>query len=295
MNLIAGLTLALIGSGSGTIAPTPSALEATRAITYCVRDRIELKLDVIKARTSNPSAPAPAILFLHGGAWRDGRRDGPNPVQYELAQRGFVCIQADYRLSQEGRFPAQLYDVRAALSWIQLNAEAWGIDPQRIGVWGMSAGGHLALLSAYANESMFEPDTRPVRVQAVAAIMPTTDILGIYRYRLNQKNVRSDLVGAASPETQLLGGNPEELKELARAASPAAHVTPDDPPTWLVHGVRDETVPAQQSQSLATILSKAQVRRQLVLLAGLGHEAKWDLFQDGVVTFFQRELGTPIR
>lgn len=273
----------------------PSALEATRAITFATRDRIELKVDVIRSRNADATKSVPAILFLHGGAWRDGRRDAPNPVQYELAQRGYVCFQADYRLSQEGVFPAQLHDVRAAINWIKDNAVAWGVDPNRIGVWGMSAGAHLALLAAYAQDAMTEPETRPVRVQAVAAVMPTTDILGIYRFRLNQKNVRSDLVGPASPESQLLGGNPEQLQDLARAASPISYVNPNNPPTWLVHGIHDETVPVQQSQTLATMLGKAKVRRQLVLLAGLGHEAKWDLFQDGVVTFFQRELGSPTR
>lgn len=293
MLCFAGVILALASGGSGS--SLPSSLEATRSITFATRDRIELKIDVIKSRRSLGGQAAPAILFLHGGAWRDGRRDLPNPIQYELAQRGYVCFQSDYRLSQESPFPAQLHDVRAAINWIKENAEAWGVDASRIGIWGMSAGAHLALLTAYAGDAMTENGTNPVRVQAVAGVMPTTDVLGIYRYRLAQRNVRSDLVGQSSPETQLLGGDPEQLQDLARAASPVNYVTPDAPPTWLVHGVNDDTVPAQQSQMLASLLGKAQVRRQLVLLAGLKHEAKWDLFQDGVVTFFQRELGAPSR
>ncbi|MBL8059489.1 MAG: alpha/beta hydrolase [Chthonomonas sp.] len=293
MSLIAGAVLAVVFSGSSN--SLPSSLEATRAITFATRDRIELKMDVIKSRRSLGGQAAPAILFLHGGAWRDGRRDLPNPIQYELAQRGYVCFQADYRLSQEAPFPAQLHDVRAALNWIKDNAEAWGVDPNRLGVWGMSAGAHLALLTAYSKDALPEKDAKPVRVQAVAAVMPTTDVLEMYRFRLLQRNVRSDLVGQASPEAQLLGGDPEQLKDLAKAASPTSYISSDLPPTWLVHGVKDQTVPAQQSQTLASMLGKAQVRRQLVLLAGLKHEAKWDLFQDGVVTFFQRELGTPSR
>lgn len=289
--MFAGAILAVVCGGSG--GSLPGSLEATRAITFATRDRVELKMDVVKSRRSLGVQSAPAILFLHGGAWRDGRRDLPNPIQYELAQRGYVCFQSDYRLSQESPFPAQLHDVRAAINWIKENADAWGVDPNRIGVWGMSAGAHLALLAAYSKDALPEKDAKPVRIQAVAAVMPTTDILDIYRFRLGQKNVRSDLVGSASPEAQLLGGDPFQLQELAKAASPVSYVSHDSPPTWLVHGVKDDTVPAQQSQTLAILLGKAQVRRQLVLLAGLKHEAKWDLFQDGVVTFFQRELGSP--
>lgn len=273
----------------------PASLEITRGITFASRGRIELQLDVIRSKRVDFRRPAPAILFFHGGAWRDGRRDAPNPIAWELAQRGYVCIQADYRLSQEEVFPAQLHDARAAVRWVKENADAWGVDGSKIGVWGMSAGGHLALLTAYAPEILLEANTQPIRVQAVAAIMPTTDVLSIYRFRLTQRNVRADLIGAASPEAQLLGGNPETLAAQARLASPIHHVSPDDPPTWLVHGIKDETVPYQQSQSLLSVLTRQKVRSQLILLSGLGHEARWDAFQDGVVTFFERELGPVAR
>lgn len=273
----------------------PANLEATRSIVHATHDRIELQLDVIRSRDFQSTKPAPAVIFLHGGAWRDGRRDAPNPVQFELARRGFICVQASYRFSQEALFPAQLHDARSAVRWTLANADAWGIDRNRIGIWGMSAGGHLALLTAYAPAAFPEPGLEPVRVQAVAAVMPTTDLLSIYRFRMNQKNVRADLVGPASPEAQLLGGNPEERVELARQASPVNWVSNDDPPTWLVHGVRDDTVPYQQSRTLASLLDRAKVRNNLVLLAGLGHEAKWEAFEDGVVSFFRRELGNPIR
>lgn len=268
----------------------PDSITVTKGMIYQTRGVTELKIDAYVSKKA-ASRKRPAILFLHGGAWRDGRRDMPNPVTWQFAEQGYAAFQCDYRLSQEAVFPAQLYDVRAALRWIKSNADSWNIDPDKIGIWGMSAGGHLALLTAYSSGEYEEKNVDPVRVNAVGAIFPTTDILQVYRYRLAQKDVRSDLVGIASPEYQLLGGDPEKLRDMAKIASPTFFVSKDDPPTWLVHGYNDDVVPIEQSRNLLSLLTQYKVRSQLVVLSSLRHEAKYDAFQSGIVAFFQRELG----
>jgi acetyl esterase/lipase len=270
----------------------PESIAVTKGIIYQTRGITELKIDAYLSTKISPKK-RPAILFLHGGAWRDGRRDMPNPVTWQFAELGYAAFQCDYRLSQEAVFPAQLHDVRSALRWIKANADRWNIDPEKIGVWGMSAGGHLALLTAYSSGENEEPNVEPIRVNAVGAIFPTTDILQVYRYRLAQKDVRSDLVGIASPEYQLLGGDPERMRDMAKFASPTFYVSSDDPPTWLVHGYNDDVVPIEQSRNLLTLLTQNKVRSQLVILSSLRHEAKYDAFQSGIVSFFQRELGPP--
>lgn len=286
------LNAALISLVLGTSKPLvmPENLQVASGLVFSNQGRIELKIDVVR-RPNFSNKPQPAVLFLHGGAWRDGRRDMPNPVQWELALRGYVCFTCDYRLSQEAIFPAQLLDVRDALKWIATHSSEYGVDSTRIGIWGMSAGGHLASLAAYAPDAFLREGESPVKVRAIAAIFPTTDLVQITKSRLNQKNVRSDLIGAASPEAQLLGANPMQRPDLAAAASPVTYITPDDPPTWIIHGLKDETVPVEQSRIMAASLAKAKVRHQLQVVPNLAHEAKYDLFEDSIVRFFDRELG----
>ncbi len=118
--------------------------------------------------------PVPVVVHVHGGGWRRGSRREPLPVLgagfYDtLAAEGFAVAAIDYRLSGEARFPAQLEDVRTAISWVRDHAASYGLDADREFLWGDSAGGHLALLAALTG----------AKVRGVVAWFPVTDLAGL--------------------------------------------------------------------------------------------------------------------
>jgi acetyl esterase/lipase len=199
-----------------------------------------------------PSGPGPfpAVVHLHGGGWRRGSRRSTIPASLfeTLAERGFAVAAVDYRLSGEARFPAQLDDVRAAVTWLRSE-----VDCTRTFLWGESAGAHLALLAALDGGD----------VDGVVAWYPPTDLLGL----------AGDLTSAAdgSRETELLGVPPREDPDLARRASPLTFARADAPPILLMHGDADDLVPATQSIRLAEALRTAGAPVELDLVPGARH------------------------
>jgi acetyl esterase/lipase len=212
------------------------------------------------------SEPLPAVVFLHGGGWARGDRTLAPDLATFFAADGFVMASFDYRLSSESVFPAQLYDVRAGIRWLRQNAGRLGVDPERIAVWGSSAGGHLAALAGTTSHLPAlpgEPDGGGVSaaVQTVVAGYGPVDFL-----RLPD--------GGADPgsfEAQLLGGAPASLPELAASANPAGYAGAEAPPFLIMHGLADTAVPALQSELLYEALAAAGAEAELHLIDGYGH------------------------
>ena len=199
-----------------------------------------LFLDV--TRPTGPE-PMPALVWLHGGAWRLGDRTWLPNHWDRLAQSGFVMVSVDYTLSGDAPFPRPLLDVRAAIDWLRTHADQQGIDPAAIGLWGSSAGGHLAALAALTGGS----------VQAVV------DGYGPANLRApDQDN---------PPTAALLGGCPD----LARSASPALCDASHAPPFLILHGTADDLVPPSQSVALYDSLAAAERDVTLYLVEGFGH------------------------
>lgn len=222
--------------------------------------------------------PFPVILSIHGGAFLawDKSDSQVEPMLHGL-RRGYAVVAANYRLSFEARFPAQMHDLKAAVRWIRANASRYSFDPQKIAAWGGSAGGYLsAMLGTSAGVPELEdlglgnPD-QPCDVQAVVAWYPPTDFL-----TMDAQLIRAGLPPEAgkehsapnSPESLLLGAQVTMVPDRARLASPATHVTADAPPFLLQHGTKDSTVPAQQSVELAEVLRRVlgedKVRLELI-------------------------------
>ncbi|MBA2247496.1 MAG: alpha/beta hydrolase [Chloroflexia bacterium] len=224
-----------------------------------------LFLDILRPDNSETTA-RPAVVWVHGGGWQAGQRQ-PNPNR-TLAEHGFVTATISYRLSQEAIFPAQIHDVKAAIRFLRGNHERFGIDPDRIGVWGHSAGGHLAALAGVAgNVPELEGDggTPGVSsvVQAAVPLSPPT--------RLDQPTSNQDLDSA---QRQLLGHSVvhrAELDRLARLASPATHARADTPPFLIVHGVVDNLVTIEDARALAAALATAGAPVTLRELPGVDH------------------------
>lgn len=268
-----GLLVSLIGLlGMGLVLaqekpkPKPPVLppgtQVVRDVEYVPNGHERQKLDLYVPKEG--TRPLPLVVWIHGGGWRAGSKDNP-PVLW-LLERGYAVASVNYRLSQHATFPAQIHDCKAAIRWLRANASKYGIDPNRIGVAGGSAGGHLvALLGTGGDVKELEGNLGVTgvssRVQAVCDIFGPTDFL---RFEPMNRDPKSLLA-------QLLGGTVEEKKELYRLASPVTHVSKDDPPFLILHGTADKLVPVSQSEILEQALKQAGVEVTLVKIEGAGH------------------------
>ncbi|HIB75536.1 MAG TPA: alpha/beta hydrolase [Gammaproteobacteria bacterium] len=181
----------------------------------------------------------PAVLFIHGGGWIEGDRSQLRGYGILLARLGFVCMCNSYRLSNESIWPAQIQDVNCAIRYLRANATDLGLDPERIGVSGNSAGGHLSLMAAATNyDQIFEGEGGSNEVsseiKAVCAIYPPTTI--------RQLEMLNPLENAF---LMLMGK--EAKKEDFDKASPLNYVTEDYPPCMLIHGSTDSVVRLKDS------------------------------------------------
>lgn len=199
-----------------------------------------------------PEGPMPAIVFIHGGGWRSGK--SYNPFGAWLAERGYFVFSIDYRLTDKATWPAQIEDCKLGVRWLRAHADEYHIDPKRIGVFGTSAGGHLASCVGLINNvpelegkgGFLETSSE---VQAVAVFCPPTDFTGDW------------LAPGPYPAwvVALFGGTREEKPELWKQASPVTHIHAGAPPFFIAHGEADTHVPFTQGQKLKDTLEKAGV------------------------------------
>jgi acetyl esterase/lipase len=240
-------------------------------LVYDRADGLDLRLDLYV-----PDArPAPLCVWLHGGGWvRGDRADRTGTRLLPVAASGVAIAAVQYRLSGQAAFPAQLDDVRTAVRWLRSAAGDFGLDGDRVGVWGASAGGHLAALLALCPDPR-DADLGDSSVQAAVCWFPPTDLL------LRDTDVPEGppppfLTGpppTPSNEARLLGAESvREVAAAARAASPVTHVHRGAPPFLLMHGERDGLIPSVHSRALHRALRAAGVDASLLLLAGANHE-----------------------
>jgi acetyl esterase/lipase len=197
-----------------------------RDIPFSTTGAAPLTVDVYR-----PLRPGsyPAVVQIYGGAWQRGKpADNGNFAQW-LAARGYVVFAIDYRHAPGSRWPAQLDDVRLALTWIRDHGSEYQADTSRVALVGRSAGAHLALLAAYTD--------CPLPVRGVVSYYGPVDLVDAYEHPphpdpLRIRTVEETLIGAT------LGARPEAY----RAASPITYVTRTLPPTLIVHGNRDHIV-----------------------------------------------------
>jgi len=264
-------------------APLPPPLETARGthlltgIPYAALPGIRpLELDVWLPPESPD--PAPAVLFLHGGGWRAGSRHlagpafrGVLPSPFELvAAAGIAVASADYRLSGEAVWPAQLHDVKAAVRWLRARAGELGIDGGRIAAWGESAGGHLAeLLGLTAGDAALEGGVGvsgpSSQVCAVVAWYAPSDLAAM------ATDTGTDPMDPDAREARLLGAPPPAVPGAAAQASPISHVSPAAPPFLLLHGAADRLVPCVQSERLCSALRNSGLNAELVVYPAADH------------------------
>jgi acetyl esterase/lipase len=273
-----------------------SSTRVERDLEYARAGGKSLRLDLYLPQ--GIPGPLPAIVWVHGGAWRKGSKE--NTPARRLADRDqapYAVASIGYRLSQEAIFPAQIHDCKAAVRWLRAHAQQYNLDPTRFGAWGGSAGGHLvALLGTSGGVPDLEGDLghaeQSSRVQAVCDFFGPSDFL-------RMDDVPGEMTHHApdSPESQLLGGPIRECPDRVARANPITYVTPGDPPFLIVHGQEDFTVIANQSELLYQALRRNGVEARLHLVPGAGHgfssatPAQRAEIDGWVDAFFDRHFG----
>jgi len=223
-----------------------------------------LKLDLARPKTGE--GPFPAVLCIHGGGFRAGDRQSYDGLCIKLAERGYVAATITYRLAPRHKFPAAIFDTKAAVRWLRANAATYKINPDRIGVMGGSAGGHLAqFLGVTAHVPRFEGHGGNPHysssVSCVVNFFGPSDFTKSY----------GKSVDAAEVLPLWLGGNLETAHALHIQASPLNWVTPDAAPTLCIHGTKDKYVAHEQAEWLVDRLKAATVEAELLTLPGAGH------------------------
>lgn len=244
--------------------------------------------------------PYPLIIYIHGGGWISGSRKGCEASF--LTKYGYMVACPSYRLSTEAKFPAQIHDVKAAIRWLRANAGKYDLDPNRFGVWGPSAGGHLtALVGTSGGVPAIEGNVGVAgssRVQAAVDWFGPTDFLAKEVLNMSGKvdMNKTDIEYYGSNEktaaTFLIGGQLTQNPEKVKAANPIIYVSPDDPPFLVIHGTADGTVPYNQSVILYEALNDSGVDVTFITAEGLGHG--WDLpddpYMNATIEFFNKHL-----
>jgi acetyl esterase/lipase len=258
-----------------------------------------LKLDLYVP----PTTGAPVVVYVHGGAFMLGDRGVLPPVLtdfdlfHRLPAEGIAVASIDYRLSGEALFPAQIHDVRAAIRWLRQRSLELGIDGERIGIWGESAGGHLAALAGVTSPILeLEGETGVHGTSsAVAAVVDwygPTDFAAMDDQAPPDSAMRHD--NPHSPESLLLGAPVQTVLEAVQSANPCAYASSSAPPFLIQHGTRDRYVPYGQSVLLEEALRAVDVDVELHAVDGADHVfaglPDTSVVTDPVLAFLRRIL-----
>lgn len=251
--------------------------------------------DVYLPAKEPPASGYPVVIVIHGGGWAAGDKWSIATYARLLAEEGIVAVAINYRLAPTHKFPAQVDDVRSAMVWVCVNAQRLKLNPKQVGLFGYSAGGHLsALLASLSDETM--------AVRAAASNWSVTDA----RW-MQLPKIRAVCAGGPpcdfrslpmdnSTMAYFLGGSRREKPEAYIAASPAAHVSCDDPVTQLFHGEGDALVPLAGTRDFHKSQVNAGIDSRLTVIPKQGHMLAFisPTAYQTVVNFFSEVLLKPV-
>lgn len=240
----------------------------TKDLVYADIDGRSLRLDLhIPKDVQSP----PLVVWIHGGGWRGGSKARP-PIR-RVASLGYALASIEYRFTDTSIFPAQIHDCKAAVRWLRGNASQYGYDASRIAVAGSSAGGQLALLMGTSANVEFVEGTLGDHTDQSSAVQCVIDYYGPSDFILREKTQPERALTTKSGSFALLGGlrdgKPDD--KLRTAASPALHVTKDDPPLLIFHGTKDEVVLMDQSERIRDVYVEHGLPVELIVVEGAGH------------------------
>jgi acetyl esterase/lipase len=282
------------GPDDGTCRLTFARGEVHRDVPYA-RLHPRQVMDVVQ---TTARGRRPTLVWIHGGGWRAGSKS--LPTFGDWSARGYVVVALGYRFSDQD-YPAAMLDVKAAIRFLRANAEAYGIDRDRIVVMGSSSGGHLAaFLGATGGLSIFDDAVlgnleHSSAVNLVVNYYGPTSILDL-DVDERTEGCEADRVChlcEGSAESELLGCLPEACRDTAEQASPITHLDAHDPPFLTIHGTADCSVPTEQSRRFHQAAQAAGVDSTLIESAGAGHnvrECNSRGVEDRVIAFVEQRL-----
>lgn len=246
-----------------------------------------LELNLAKPKVANGALPC--VICIHGGGFRAGKRESYDGLIQKLAGEGFVAVSISYRLAPKHPFPAAVHDAKAAVRWVRANAMKYGINPEKIGVTGGSAGGHLAQFLGVTGEvPEFEGEGGnqgvSSKVQCVVNVYGPSDFTKSY----------GKSVDAAEVLPLFLGGDLKTAFPAHIRSSPVNWVTPNAAPTLCIHGTEDKYVAHEQAIWMVDRLKSCGVEADLLTIPGAGHGFKGpdaEKADQALVSFFKRKLG----
>lgn len=253
------------------------AVKVVRGISYGPageRNKLDIHLPREPREARNGSGGAPVLLQIHGGAWIMGeKKQQARPLMTHLAERGWVCVAINYRLSPKVKFPDHLIDAKRAMKWIRENIAEYGGDPNYVAVTGGSAGGHLSSLFALtANDPQFQPGFEDVDTSVKAA----APFYGIYDFA-DRENVRAQSTMVPFLEKYVMPMRLSEDPDFWDQASPVCHVSEDAPPWMAIHGDQDLLAFVEDARLFVTALRT--VSKQPVVYAEVPYaQHAFDIF-----------------
>ena len=248
-------------------AAPPREVTFEMGVEYSHPDSQHLAMNI--AQPKSTTGLRPAVLCIHGGGFRAGKRDGYDALCKQLVEKGYVAATTSYRLAPKYQFPAAVHDVKAAVRYLRANSEKYQIDPDKIGVVGGSAGGHLAqFLGVTGGVAQFEGDGGnpgvSSRVSCVVNFYGPSDFTKSY----------GKSVDAAEVLPLWLGGDLKTELHKHQLASPLNWVTPEAAPTLLIHGTEDPYVAFEQAEWMQARYQQVGTEVELLKLEGAGHGFK---------------------
>lgn len=291
----AAWALLIVFSGGGLLAAEknrvvvfPDDIRVERDVAYLPADRKQ-KADLYFPKQMPAGKPVPGVIIIHGGGFNDGDKDRRREINIgsTLARRGYVGMSIDYKLwnkyAKTPTWPQSLYDAKTAVRWLRTNAQRLGVDPDRVGAIGCSAGGNLvSMLAVTGPEDGLEPpggDTSvSTRVQCAIDLYGAVDLMNYHDMKMFLKTR-------------------EEDPEAYRKASPIFYCDKGDSPVLLIHGTGDETVAVSQSETFAKALAAGGVEHDLIVIPDAPHtfDLDYDRYdvKTPVLAFFAKHLGAP--
>ncbi|MCF7848034.1 MAG: alpha/beta hydrolase [Kiritimatiellales bacterium] len=246
----------------------PKGMREHLDVTYAEYGKRELKLDLLLPKKG--SKPCPLVILIHGGGWKKGSKEGERAKALWLVEKGYAAAAIEYRLSGEARFPAAIHDCKAAIRWLRSNAGKHGYDPDKIAVFGGSAGAHLAALTSTAGKEaklegpLGEKSKVSSTVQAAIVVSGPTDITServIERTRAGDENY-----------LMFIGGSYDDMPAAYKQASPATWVGQDTPPMFIIG---ENSI--DSAEPILAKLAKQKIANDSLVLTGAIHGSwNWD-------------------
>ena len=306
LSLLAFLILASLAQGaretgkkkeSPKLPPAPDGVVIEQNIPYLPPGRVET-LDLYTPAARAKEVRSPAVVIIHGGGWTGGDKAALREFVSgtTLAQAGYVCVSVEYWKVRANPWPTNIQDCKNAVRWLRANAARLQVDPERIGVIGGSAGGHLALMVAYT-PGLAELEPKEPYPGVSDRVSACVDLYGITDLLTRQSTTADGTPNGKLRGTVFFPESREKAPEKWRLASPVTHITKNSPPTLIIHGTKDTTVDREQSAELVRKLTAAGVENRLITVPGATHAfaiktKEFDLRPE-VLAFFDRHLKAP--